>query len=607
MAAALTTNAQKTVSFAFLTDLHVSPGIPSEANLKEIVQEINTQQFDFVVVTGDLTNTGANAELQAAYNILNGLQFKKYVIPGNHETNWSESATQKFNELFGNDRFYFEYDKFQFVGFNTGPYMKMGDGHVKEEDIHWLKKLLAEKKDPNKTLISLAHYPLGDGLDNWTDATKILNQYNTRLHLCGHGHRLSLHNFDGIPGIMGRSSLIGSGYEKPGYNIVTLRNDSVLIYQKNLGEAAPQLFKQFSLKNNNIVQTVKIAPKPDYSINNRFKNVNVKYQFQDTASIFTGVVNMTSNSIAYGNSDGELVALEVPSKKVMWRKKHNGSFYATPVYAQGILMYGTVDGHLYGVEAKSGKQLWTLNVDEPVIADGIVDNNNVYIGVGSKKFYSINILTGKINWKSEVAEGQMQGKPAFNNDVVVFGAWDRHLYCLNKATGKLLWKWNNGSPQKLYSPGNVVPFIANDRVFIVAPDRYMTAIDVKTGQTIWRNNQYTVREAMCGSADGKLVYAKLMNDKVIAVSTTSSVFELMWMVDAQFGYEHNPCPLLESNGMLYTGTKNGLLVAIDTKTQTVAWQHKPGNAEINKITADANGNIWISMIEGKILQFQANK
>jgi len=50
------------LTFALLTDLHVNPKSASDTALHQIVDEINKAEFDFVVVSGDLTNTGSNAE-----------------------------------------------------------------------------------------------------------------------------------------------------------------------------------------------------------------------------------------------------------------------------------------------------------------------------------------------------------------------------------------------------------------------------------------------------------------------------------------------------------------------------------------------------------------
>lgn len=589
------------IRIAFLTDIHVSPGAETEQNLVNIVEEINTGNFDFVTVTGDLTNTGTDAELVAVHRALSALKFPLYVIPGNHETNWSESACQTFDSLWHDDKFFFTKGKYNFVGYSTGPYLKMGDGHVRAEDLGWIDQTLRKNYRPGTVTISLSHYPLGEGLDNWFAVTGILKKYNTRLALCGHGHRLSLHNFDGIPGVMGRAALT-KGSATPGYNVVTLKNDSVFIDQKIWNDRLAKTFLSFALNNPSVLSGKASEPRPDYSINQQYSSP-VAMAYADTASIYTGVLTMPGVFV-YGTSAGELIAVNSKNKKPVWRRSFGGALYATPVKEKNVLVVGTIDGHIYGLNAENGKEKWRLATGEPVISEGIAEDGAVYIGSGSHHFYKIDAASGKLIWTNNDMDGQMQGKPTLSRDEVIFGAWDRHLYCLDKSTGKLKWKWDNGSKQKLYSPGNVVPAVANGKVLIVAPDRYMTAIDLHTGQTVWRNNAYRVRESMTISADGREVYAKLMNDSIIAVSTLPDTFQLSWCVNAGFGYEHNPCPLLEYNGVVYAGTKNGVVVAVDAASHRLLWKYKAGNSSVNKITAGPAGQIWVSLIEGKIISFK---
>ncbi|HVW60380.1 MAG TPA: PQQ-binding-like beta-propeller repeat protein [Puia sp.] len=589
---------------AFLTDIHVSPGAASEPNLENIVSEINEGNYDFAVVTGDVSNSGLDTELITVHRILGNLKIPLHIIPGNHETNWSQSACQTFPRLWGNDRFSFSAGNYLFIGFDTGPFMKMGDGHVKEEDVRWLQQTLAREAGKDKTVISLSHYPLGDGLDNWYEITDILKRYNTQLVLCGHGHRLSLHNFDGLPGIMGRAALI-SGSDVPGYNILTLRHDSAYVYEKRLHEPIGDPFIAFSLDDPSpVIKNRPSVPRPDSSINTAYPPAVIPFRMNDSATIFTGVLAVDKHRIVYGNSRGEMIALDPVGKKALWRNQYNGSIYCTPVVGKGVVVFSTVDGLIHGLDIRTGKEKWSLPTGEPGISEGLVKDDAVYIGTGSH-FYKIALANGRLLWKNSSPEGQLQAKPVITpgGDAILFGAWDRHLYCLDASTGQLKWKWDNGKTNRLYSPGNTVPAIAGGKVFLVAPDRYMTAIDLASGKTLWRNNSRHVRESMGISADGRQVYAKLMNDTIIAVSTQTDSFHIVWETNAKFGYEHNPCPMIESNGVVYAGTKNGVFIAADAATGKILLEHKAGNSSINEITRGGDGNIWISLIEGSIQQY----
>lgn len=589
---------QQSVKFALLTDLHVSPGTESDSALNRIVDEINRTSLDFIIVTGDISNSGTDQELFTVKKALDRLNKPCFALPGNHETNWSESAGLTFNRLWGNDRFIFEKNGYLFVGFNTGPFMKMGDGHVKQEDLLWLKRQLQAKRKEGRVLISFSHYPLSDGLDDWFQVTDILKLYGCRIDFCGHGHRLSLLNFDGIPGIMGRSSLPGTSL-LAGYNIVILRNDSVILYNKELTKNIGKPSIKLNYLKPDTLSKIAVSPMPDYSVNKTFMTRNTVMELADTASIFAGPCLTEDNILVYGNSTGLVKALSTSSLKVLWETKIAGPVYSTPVTYGGIVILGTVDGKIIGLTSSGGQKVWSVNTGRPVLAEGITGDGSVYIGGGDKTFYKIDIKTGKIIWQFSGIEGLIQGKPVLCGSSVIFGAWDTYLYCLNKFTGTLSWKWSNGKPQKLYSPGNISPVCTGSRVFIVAPDRFMTAIDLITGKEIWRSNQHQVRESMGVSEDGSLVYAKLMNDSVIAVSATENFPRTVWAVSGGFGYEHNPCPVATSGNLVIAGTRNGVLVAIDGITRKVLWKFKAGNSSVNKIVTDKNQTIWYTLVEGK--------
>ena len=593
----------ESLSIAHLTDIHVSPGSESEKNLEAVVRDINSVAVDFVVVTGDLTNTGSNAELMAAKKVLDGLTVPYYAIPGNHETNWSESAGLKFNDLFGNDRFLFTTDNYLFVGFNTGPYMKMGDGHVKQEDLKWLRRVLDNRENKNKTLISMAHYPLAEGLDNWDKVVDLLKAHDCRLALCGHGHRIKLFNFDGIPGVMGRS-ITSPQFESAGYTLMELRNDSAFIFNKKTGLEPGDPIISLDLFSPDTLSAIPATPRPDFSVNSHYPIVEVAFELEDTASIFAGPCLVNDSLLVYGNSLGYVKGVRILDKSILWENRYEGALFSTPVTNQKVVAFGNVKGEVIGLDAKNGREIWKVDVGTPVLGEGIVEDNALYIGGGQTAFYKIDMSDGNILWKYDDINGLVQGKPVLTENEVVFGAWDRHLYCLNRETGAVRWTWNNGNSVQLFSPGNIKPVIANGKVFIVAPDRFMTAIDLKTGKEVWRTKKHQVRESMGISPDGMQVYAKLMNDSIVAMSSNTSFPKTLWAIDAGINYDHNPCPLIAGDEWVAAATKNGLVTVVSSEGEEVLWKFKAGNSSINKLVPDDQENLWITLMEGKILKLK---
>ncbi len=589
-----------TLRVAVFTDLHISPGTPADENLTQAVERVNKSGYSFVIVDGDVSNVGSDAELENVYNKLEALKMPYFFVPGNHETNWSESACQTIIKLWKNDRFVVEAGDYIFIGYSTGPYMKMGDGAVKKEDIIWLDQELSKRYRPGKKVVSVAHYPLGEGLSNYKDVVNILKKYNTILHINGHHHVFQLRNYDGIPGFMA-TTMLGKPADNGVYNSVVFTADSIRIakhqekngYAEELGWVIPQVGDRSGV--GEIFDGVYHEPQSD--------PVKVPFSYQDSASVYTGVCFPSDHTIVYGTSEGQLKCLDIKTKKILWATEKGSTIYSTPFMGAGVVVSANSDGEVAGYNRKNGKKLWSFNMGSAVPGDGVADEKGYgYIGGSFGEFVKFNCKNGRIEWKKKIGDGLFQGRPTIAGDKILAGCWDKYLYCIDANTGDVVWKWTNGSAQKLYSPGNVVPVVSHGKVIIVAPDNRMTAINLANGEQLWRTNLNKVRESLCLSKDGERVYAKTMNDVLICASAVSDDFEQVWASDCKYGYEHTPCPPAEmENGIVFLTNRRGQVFAVDGKTGAVKWTFDAGNSAANKIVEGPDGRAWITLIEGRIL------
>lgn len=107
-----------------------------------------------------------------------------------------------------------------------------------------------------------------------------------------------------------------------------------------------------------------------------------------------------------------------------------------------------------------------------------------------------------------------------------------------------------------------------------------------------------------GSVDGKRVYGKTMNGLIIAVDADAPEYRSLWNVDAKFGYEHNPCPLLEHDGIVFAGSRQGILAAVDAGTRRLLWTYKCWQLlDQQDRPPGPDGGIWVTLIEGKFTVF----
>lgn len=588
---------------AILSDIHVTPGNANESILRQAVDEINaTSGIDMVVVDGDLTNEGSDLQLTNVKSILDYIKVPQYVLPGNHENNWSQSATQTFNRLWGNDRFVTATDSLVIIGMNCGPFMEMGDGHIKQEDLHWLDATLSKYATDGKKVISFNHYPLQDDLDNYQAYAQILHKYPTIIHVNGHYHKNHPYTCGDINCMMVRALDGRNG--NYGYVIMDITPDSVIFYQKRIAREPKRIHavSANTTPRSTLDWSVPAVKTADIDINRR--KIAIRRIVADSASIFTRL-GIDDKYVYYGTSLGDVKAVDKTTGRMVWERATGASLFSRSTPIDSIVAVPCADNALRFLDADNGSAIKIHRSQGPYVADGLLANRRLYQG-GYKKMECFDPATQQLIWSYDALGNYCQAAPVVDGDDLLFGAWDTYLYCLDANTGKLRWRWNNGKSANMLGPGNVVPVITPDRVVIVAPDRYMTAIDRNTGLTIWRNNDHKYRESLGVSADNKRAYAKTMDGELVAVDLTSPDFNELWTVDLGFGYEHAPCIVAERDGLVFAGSRRGQL-AIVTPDGKVVKTASLGSSEVNGIDFDPTSNdVYVSLIEGTIFRISPN-
>lgn len=583
------TNAER---ITLLSDIHVNPGNHREQMLKEVIEDINNNDTELVILSGDLTDEGSDEQLANVKSILDNIKKPLFVLPGNHENNWSQSACKTFFDIWGNDRFVTETENLVIVGINCGPYMKMGDGHVKHEDLLWLDKTLSERVKNGKKVLSICHYALNADLDSYKEYVEILKKYPVVAHLNGHYHQYKKYRVENVEVLHCRSMEMG---KKPdfGYSIVDITTDSVKVFNKVKNESAELKFA-YKIDHNTIIPIEK-----GENFNTELPmNFKVELAHRDDASIFTRV-GLDDENIYIGNSLGYIKSINKKSGKVNWAYKTEASLFSRPAVAKNVVIVPTADKRLLWIDKKTGTVVNEKVAKGPYVADGIIVGNTLYQG-GYKVFQAWDVKKASLKWELNDLKNYCQAAPATYKNDIVFGAWDSYLRKVNMKTGNLDWKWNNGRERNMLGPGNCVPVIVEDKVIVVAPDRYMTAIDRNTGEQIWRDKSHKYRESLGRSVDGKRVYAKTMDGEIVCVSTQGNKFQELWLVDAGLGYEHAPCIVLEHKGIVYAGSRRGIIAAIDVKTKQLLWRQQVGASEVNGFEVDKNGDVYASLVEGSV-------
>ncbi len=595
----------KRFRFAFISDTHIgSPNGSAEEDLRRTVRDINAMDdIAFVVLTGDITELGTNEELKLAKQILDSLDVPWHIIPGNHDTGWSESGGVMFTTVFGYDKFSFEYNGIRFLGCASGPYVRMSDGHVPRDAVNWLEAEL-KKVQPGQPVIFLNHYPMDNGLDNWYEITDRLKNHNTWAVLCGHGHSNKAMNFEDIPGVMGRSNLRAKA-ALGGYNLVDVREDSIVFSERRPEKETLKSWTAVKIETRKYDVTKKFT-RPDYSINQQYNKTVAAWTYSSEANIISTPA-VANDKVFVGNQNGVMTCFTLKDGKEIWKYKTGGAIFSSPAVSKGLVVFGSGDGFVNALDAKNGKLKWQYKAGAAVLGSPLISGDTVFIGGSDDSFIALNINKGNLFWKFNGLDGPVVSTPLLYEGKIIFGAWDRNLYSLSSATGELFWKWNNGSTVRNFSPASCIPVAVDGVVYVVAPDRYISAIDAATGKALWRNNDATIRESIGISANGKWIYGKTMQDTIVAYNSSREKQSTAWRMHVGFGYEHVPSMLIEKDGLVFFGTKSGVVYCIDPSTQKIVWAHKIDNSMVNTVRVLDKHTVVVTTMDGKLALLKVTK
>ncbi|NLN99482.1 MAG: PQQ-binding-like beta-propeller repeat protein [Bacteroidales bacterium] len=602
------TSAQGTrVRFAFLTDLHYATDSPAVSDLRTCIRDLNTRNdLDFVLVGGDLTEFGSDEEIFGVKKMLDSLRCKYYVVAGNHDSKWSESGCNTFRDVFGYERFAFNCKGWRFIGCNSGPDMRMAPALLPQESLQWLKEL-----PPGEKTVFVNHYPLDSSMLNYFDVTRELKRIGTRLVIGGHWHSDVALNYDGLPGVLCRSTL--SAGNRPGYTVFTLDGDRVSasecrIYGSTTVRFEPWYCRTLTEVHDTVTYDADGLP-ADYpwmrfDVNEKQTPLKQVWKRTDDSNIAAGFA-WDRGWAWYPTTSGMIRCLYSEDGRCLWSKQFPGKIFSTPAVAKNTLVFGCADGNVYALRAKSGRLLWKYSARKSVLGSPVLYGGKVYIGASDGAFRALDLKSGRPVWTFSDVEGFVESRPYVDAEQVVFGSWGGRLYSLDPDRGSLQWSWKSPRESRMYSPAATWPVKAAGKIFIAVPDRRLYVLDARTGKEI-KHFDNVAREAVGLSADGKTVYCKAMSGTLTALD--AETLAIRWQVDGRTGYDISPTAIVEAGGMVLLPTDKGNLLLFDTRG-TYLGARKISTALVNPLTVwtDSRGrrlHLLVSTMDGTIAYLQ---
>lgn len=582
------------IKFAWITDTHIgSPG--ADKDLIKIVDDINNKEVLFTIVSGDLTEKGLNSEIVQAKKILSELKRPYFVIPGNHDTKWSESGCTKFINEFGNDKFIFYLNDYCFIGINSGIPLRGGGGHISPEVLDWLRNRL-NQLDINTKVILTVHHQLDSEIDNSDEVIETLKRFKNAFVIVGHGHTNRSYNFNGIKGAMGRSSL--SRGKSPGYNIVYLENDSVSIQTIEFSENKFWLKSSLSVDNSNLnsKETIQLD----------FKSKNLKLIFNSKSTLVkTGVYE--KGSLFFADLSGNVYSISLRGK-VNWQKFFNTSFYAKPIIWKNRVIFCATNGDVYILKKNNGKLTSSISLNSTIISSPVLNNNLLIVFTNDGFVNYLNLKNFKVT-RQKIADKNFEAVPLSYKNKIIIGNWDNYLYAVKNNpddTNAIFWKWTENK-NFYYSPAACSPVIdTKQRVYISTPDKFISVIDFNSGTTLFRTNDYNSWESIGIDETKNFLFIKGLIDTVYALSINDTLPKLKWKSALGYGLDTNPINISTKGERVFVPAKNGFLYVLEKESGKLLKSFFLEKVRLNEVIPITNSQVIVSNMDGKIFIINVN-
>lgn len=127
-------------AFAHITDTHIGSNRATpraDVMLKHLLQGINDQEVSFVLVTGDLTDTGDPEQFRTFCQILDTCRHPTFVCPGNHDR-----QAQYYEHFFGALTYMFWFGQDGYLSFDTKDYVIADDLGPQDADLEVFRRAI---------------------------------------------------------------------------------------------------------------------------------------------------------------------------------------------------------------------------------------------------------------------------------------------------------------------------------------------------------------------------------------------------------------------------------------------------------------------------------
>ncbi len=585
-------NIAQKISFAVIS----SPKIDKKGNtvqLDSTISKLNqNKNIDFVIISGNLTDSGSEKEFLILKSSLNKLEKPYYLLHSNNDV-LDANGWIYYMENF-DDKIYLRYGNKIFIGLSSLiPLTTIK--HYTVENINWLNETL-DTLNLSDEIYFLSPLQIDNEVDNWKNIIKTLTKRNLKLLININSRTTELRNLFGYSVLDWHPDQNSKILD---YITIEITNNSIKIFNQD---------KKIVALIDKTIELPKDKIESD-SIGTYASNILLNTSLNTT--MLTSCI-FWNNRIYTSDYLGLITCIDTTGK-ILWEYDCNGNILGKPFISDRILTAATFQGDLITLSAVSGEQIQSIGFDDFITTDLLAidysgekelmipklteSKTAIVFGTSSGKIYCYDLETLQEYWVNDYCKDMITSKLIYIDNKIFYTSRDGYLYCVDARNGITIWRWKE-KPTISLSYSNILS--DGKRIFVVSIDGTLYAINLLLGKLDWKIENSQIFQNIGLSNNKKFVYALNLGKEFLII--TSDKGKLERIIKTDIGLINSFSPSQEIDDRIFI-CNDGMIYYLDTKNNFTKCLYT-GKSYIHPIEKISQNKFLLSNIDGTIIIFK---
>lgn len=253
------------------------------------------------------------------------------------------------------------------------------------------------------------------------------------------------------------------------------------------------------------------------------------------------------------------------------------------------VVYVSYGGSVLAIDPSNGSQKWrypaNVDIQKQFFAPPVSANGYILVGSQNNTFYALDAASGTEKWIFSEARGKWIASPLVVGTKIYAPNGDGSLYTFSMEGSK---GWKMSAKAGIWA----TPLSDGKLLYVLSQDRNLYAVSIQSGEIAWQKDLGSASMYSPVMSPEGIIYSSTIGGQVVAVNTKTH--EFVWQTPFQAKGALWGTPVL-NGGSLFVADETGKFYAINAKTGVGEGEWEINSGVVAGGTLFGKGMIFVTM------------